>query len=410
MKLSLLLSAVPAVAALDLSNADIPANSKLGNRILSKARALDGNNNDYTWVAGYSIKFDKCVTSQDYYGGYFGNNNEGNMNYDGNYNSNNNNNNDNENMNNGYYYNQADMNRDNYNGMYEQRLVHFKLCPSNSCWQCKNGADYVVDMNEFITAAVQAKLSSQEYNCEHVRQNCWCDNAYSKDVCLSNCFKNANLDYCSTNNNENEFKLENSLECTKLNVDEQAMNTYYYKNRNNGQGDNGKIQYYVGPYCSANGKKILLGVFTEETCSYPAPKGTYEALNYGAKLPHSDKSLIDSGCISCKEPTETDNQNYWDQQDTDEVTDVCETLYGDSAKCEENLDIYVYRDNTACNFIHSLKSNTISLPSSGPAISATVFACFFALTTAFLGGMSVILFNRSRRTDVSLAGNGGEIA
>lgn len=50
---------------------------------------LEGNNDQsYTsWVAGYSIKFDRCVSSQNYYGGYFAGN-EGQNNGNGQYNYN----------------------------------------------------------------------------------------------------------------------------------------------------------------------------------------------------------------------------------------------------------------------------------------------------------------------------------
>ena len=79
-----LLSAAASVNAMELdTNVDIPATSRLGSRILSKARMLEGNNDQsYTsWVAGYSIKFDRCVSSQNYYGGYFAGN-DGQYNYD----------------------------------------------------------------------------------------------------------------------------------------------------------------------------------------------------------------------------------------------------------------------------------------------------------------------------------------
>ena len=40
----------------DVSNVQIEAESKTGNRVLSKARRLDGGD-EFTWVAGYSLKF-----------------------------------------------------------------------------------------------------------------------------------------------------------------------------------------------------------------------------------------------------------------------------------------------------------------------------------------------------------------
>ena len=52
---------------------DIAASSPLGNRILSAARLLENNNNNnnnFSWISGYSIRFEKCATSDEYYGGY----------------------------------------------------------------------------------------------------------------------------------------------------------------------------------------------------------------------------------------------------------------------------------------------------------------------------------------------------
>ena len=63
-----------ATASMQIDTSDIAASSKMGGRLLSKARALNNNNNnqDITWISGYSLKFEKCATSNDYYGGYFG--------------------------------------------------------------------------------------------------------------------------------------------------------------------------------------------------------------------------------------------------------------------------------------------------------------------------------------------------
>jgi hypothetical protein len=61
MKVSAIIAAIPAMAtAMELPSVAIEATSKAGSRILSKARRLDGDNdNSYaTWVAGYSLKFD----------------------------------------------------------------------------------------------------------------------------------------------------------------------------------------------------------------------------------------------------------------------------------------------------------------------------------------------------------------
>jgi len=433
--IALILTATPVVSGrknVDVSNTEIKADSKVGNRLLSKARRLDNNNGDevMTWVSGYSLKFHSCVASQDYYGGYFANNNQDNANQYNDYADGYNYNGNNQNYQGDYYQNEQ---RYDYQGMYEQRLVHFQLCPTNSCRRCKNGADYVVDMNEFVDAAVEARLTAEEYNCERVRENCYCDNAYSEEQCLYQCYKNSGFDYCveaeQQKQQDNGFDLQEVLECSQMDFDEEALETYNYQknyqraNKNQGQyyGEDWYNQqnqqndeFYVGPYCSANGKKILLGVFTEETCTFPAESGLYEALNYGASLPYSKKSLVDYSCISCKEPKDVDYQNYYDAQDEDDVTDVCARLYEEAGKCEENLGggsgYFPYRNNLGCNFIKTLKTPSVFSSIAPSSVPAKVFAGIFAATTVALGAFAALTYKRSRRQNVSLASESNMIA
>merc|ERR1712032_260683 len=129
--------------------------------------------------------------------------------------------------------------------------------------------------------------------------------------------------------------------------DQNGNNGQYYNQ--NGQ-NNGEMELFVGPYCSANGKQIYLGVFWDETCSLPAPDGTYEQFNYGQALPYASESLIEDGCLSCQERQDANND---DQEDEDEVLEVCELLYEDSGKCEQGLaDGVTYYPNTyACEFL-----------------------------------------------------------
>lgn len=52
-------------ASIDLDTGDIDASSELGSLIMSKARALEQNNQQYmSWVSGYSIKFQQCFVSR----------------------------------------------------------------------------------------------------------------------------------------------------------------------------------------------------------------------------------------------------------------------------------------------------------------------------------------------------------
>ena len=387
-------------AAIDLSTGDIAANSDLGRALLSKARSLGNNNNnnyDYSWVSNYSIKFQQCTATHNYYGGYFGGNN-------------------NQNKNNG--------NRNNYNGMYEQRLVHFKLCPSSSCDSCEGGADYVVDMNEFVNAYVESKLSAQEYNCERARENCYCQNGNDdQNNCEYYCYQNAGLDYCyqyqnnnnnGNNNNKNQFNLQEALECRKLEVNDDALQYYYYNQGNNYNNYNqynrdGKMEFFVGPYCANHGKKILLGVFMDETCSFAAPDGIYEKLNYGQKLPYSGESLVQNNCVSCAEPQDYNQQNNKDQNDADAITDVCQRLYEPAGKCEAGMSIS-YPNTMACDFIKTLPKISHWNIQPAKAISAKVLAGVFASTTALAAGLAVYLHNKIQQRNASNLSTYGEMA
>ncbi len=157
-----------ASVAIDSSSESIPSDSIVGQRLLSKARRLENNNNNNnqgsmeTWGSGYSLKFEKCATTSEYYGGYFGGGNGGQQ----------------QNGNNG--------NRANYNGLYEQRLVHFKLCPANTCGKgCSGGGDYVIDMNEYVRTYIEYQQELVQAKCEAAREACDCDGA--DDVDVSSC-------------------------------------------------------------------------------------------------------------------------------------------------------------------------------------------------------------------------------
>mmetsp|Transcript_23245 Transcript_23245/g.50367 ORF Transcript_23245/g.50367 Transcript_23245/m.50367 type:complete len:380 (+) Transcript_23245:132-1271(+) len=233
---------------------------------------------------------------------------------------------------------------------------------------------------------------------------------------------NRNSNNNNNNNNAVEFQLEDAMECTEMEVDEDALQYYYYNqggdsqqqynnanyyNQNNNQ--NQEMKLFVGPYCSANGKSIFLGTFMDETCSYPAPSGTYESFSYGAALPYSQESLVANSCLSCKEPQDADDQNDGDQDDEDEVLEVCERLYEDAGKCESGLaDGVTYYPNTyACTLIQSLKAPGKMNSTRSSIAASKVFAGLFAATTAVFAGVAYYLYHKSRRQNVHLSSNDG---
>lgn len=318
--------------------------------------------------------------------------------------------------------------------MYQQRLVHFKLCPSSSCSSCEGGADYVIDMNEYVNAYIESKMDAQEYNCERVRENCYCEDANDDEACEASCYYQAGLDYCGEQNQNNEngqqqFNLQDAVECRRLEIDDEALQYYMYQNgganqmnnmqyyQQGGQQNQQRMELFVGPYCSSNGKSIHLGVFMDETCSYDAPKGIYSKIT-GQSLPYSSESLIDSTCVSCKEPQDYDENNQGDQQDEDEVLEVCERLYQQSGKCEANLAAVnqqygVYPNTYGCEFIKGLKvsgKSRISFNQVQNAVTPKALAGVFAATTVIFGATAFYLGKKLQRSNVNLVSENGAIA
>jgi hypothetical protein len=166
---------------------DMPANSRAGSKLMSKAKVEhrglnDNGESDTTWITGYSIKYEGCASLIQIGGGENGGGGDG----DGSL-------------------------------LYTQNLVKFSLCPTgesdSSCSSCKGGAQYVVNMNEFVDAYTEMKLEEEEYACEMVRENCYCDNANDDDVCEAQCYVTAGLDYCVNYDGDEDFEIQRYLEC-----------------------------------------------------------------------------------------------------------------------------------------------------------------------------------------------------
>ena len=111
-------------------------------------------------------------------------------------------------------------NYQNYNdGMVKQSMVRFTLCTS-SCGSCSG--EYAVDMLEFLDAYTESKMDTLEYQCEMIRERCYCQNG-NWEQCFYDCYEQAEFDlygsdagvsYCLNQYYGKEaFALQNYLEC-----------------------------------------------------------------------------------------------------------------------------------------------------------------------------------------------------
>ena len=167
-----------AASASIVPNGDVPADSKLGLRMLSKATVVEParhleQERDVTFIANYSLRYIGCSSLVQV----------------------------------------AEEGGGEESMLYTRHLARFALCPTGSCSSCKNGGEYVVDMREFVDAYTEAKLNEKEYACEMIRENCYCDNANDDEVCENSCYAAEGMEECIEYEGEEEFEIQRFLEC-----------------------------------------------------------------------------------------------------------------------------------------------------------------------------------------------------
>jgi len=128
---------------------------------------------------------------------------------------------------------------------------------------------------------------------------------------------------------------------------------------------NDDLSLYIGPHCASDKTTLLLALFDDDECSNYV--GDQYDINTITNLDITSETLMqyyNGDCIACQQ-SELAFQEYDDgQEEDDSVTEVCETLYGEAAKCNIHLsgatsDSYqtteqAYGKYAVCNFIKSV--------------------------------------------------------
>jgi hypothetical protein len=278
-------------------------------------------------------------------------------------------------------------------GFTSDLLAKFKLCPSNSCNSCRNAGEYIVDMRELIEAYQEAKQQANEQVCESAQESCeyQCqnnNNGNDDQSCEYQCLSDQGLSYCADDEAEEGMDMNEIGECRALNEDDQNNNNGYY---------NSDYQiYYVGAYCTSKG--VFAGTFTDSACTNKAPRGTYEKLNYGYSLP--TEALVPKGCIGdCQATTDDDaNAAY--------ISEFCEDLYDQAAKCEKKVKNIQYQDNSGCELIHEIlpkMNNAFNQIAGKSSHAAAIWAWIFGISCVFLGGYIYLLHKRVIREKVDMS-------
>lgn len=354
-----------------VSSAAFTTDTPAGRELMAQARAL-GDYFDYSFVGQYSIKFQGCHHVQQWNSNNYNNNN------------NNNNNNNKNNKNNQNYKNE------NQVRIMTKRLVRFRLCPSDSCNSDRTSGcsakygDYIVDMNNFVTYYMNSLEEQKEQVCGPMADYCKevCSGS-EEENCNSDCYESGDASFCLETDmaEQNNFNVNGYLSCTKFK---------YNADKN--------VQYYIGPFCAAQGGEIHLGVFSDDTCTTRVEDGDSWFTNLmGFDLPFADDSLITSRCIKC---------GFTQSGGSVSNSENCAAIYQYSGKCETRMNIE-YPNESSCDYIEGIKIvredgviRTSSIrKSKGAAVAIGLFICLSVL----LAGYVFYLRTKLSRAQINLA-------
>ena len=283
----------------------------MGRSILQHARALDQNNNevDYDFIGEYSIKFQGCHHVSQW---------------------------------------NADVDDEDDVRIKTKRLVRFRLCPYDSCSSDKSAGctskygDYVVDMNTFVAYYLQAIQDDFDNICADIARQTVMPSVTMVEIPIvfRSVIKRYSMTMCLDGNDDNANNGFDPLDyaaCAQYNFgggrERRALD---------------QVEYYVGPYCAAQGGEIHLGLFTDDTCTTYAQNGESTFYSYASfELPYSDNSLVSTRCMACSVADQ-------DGDGQAEVSEVCQAIYGASGKCETKMSVD-YPNESACTYIEGIK-------------------------------------------------------
>ena len=241
----------------------------------------------------------------------------------------------------------------------------YRLCPSDNCESCDGGVfgRYVTELNDYLAYTVAEEETVMEYMCNNCQEQCD-ENGQNCSGCGKICYHLQNMEA------NGYIDASKYIQCQKLELNDGEEGRRLEDN----QADEEQLQLYIGPRCSHDGSRVLIGLFTDDECLEPYTDAQVQSVLQGElsyyKMAHTAGNT-GAYCLSCKESDE--DQNEADMADEDDVNEMCERVYDQSAKCESKYGLYGFVEKNredrdfenqienefmVCNFIESLLLNS----------------------------------------------------
>jgi len=276
----------------------------------------------------------------------------------------------------------------------QKKFIVFRLCPYNYCssdlsYGCNNNyGEYIIELDDYM-AIIKEEWSDNINNfCEY------CDGCYRRRLNADDdAYDDYNVDdaqddanYDDVQDDADDYVAQDDAQDDEQDDDndcDQMCTTYssVCTNRNKNDDDNqdqnnilectefeneNGVKRYIGPHCSSSGRSIVLGLFSDQYCTQVVGD-TYDAASFSG-LNFDTDSLTDYSpkqCIPCSAQSVPylDYEQQEDDDQNDNIIDLCTDLYYGSAKCNANfknkLNTYKSENQAAteqlvCNFITNI--------------------------------------------------------
>eukprot|EP00543_Licmophora_paradoxa_P002125 CAMPEP_0202443712 /NCGR_PEP_ID=MMETSP1360-20130828/2899_1 /ASSEMBLY_ACC=CAM_ASM_000848 /TAXON_ID=515479 /ORGANISM="Licmophora paradoxa, Strain CCMP2313" /LENGTH=392 /DNA_ID=CAMNT_0049059461 /DNA_START=41 /DNA_END=1219 /DNA_ORIENTATION=- len=303
-------------------------------------------------------------------------------------------------------------------GIVNMGLIRYFLCPSGYCsstYGCGTSSygEYVVEMNLFLESYTQWKEEALRQRCEEIQNACGCDG--DNDDCMYHCYYGNTDDFsyqanCVENEEEDNKDDEELYQCNRLEINDEEED-------GGRRLEQEEPEYFMGPYCGPDAYNIYMTLFEDEECSEPIygansiyynlagtamPYSLYSYYKYG--VGHvTTTGILKHECISCMQPKEQNDDD--DKEEEDELIELCEETYENSAKCESyGMGLY-YTTQSGCNYIAQLK-NYVTGYSSAFGVSTSTSGLSPFMVVGIVAGVAAIalaitMWLKNKRKDSS---------
>lgn len=225
----------------------------------------------------------------------------------------------------------------NQNACFEtQKFAVFRLCPlsssSSPCSHCNSGfGEYMIDLEVFLKATTQYYYYVQQSYCEQCYADCQSEtNANQEELNRKLAASTTTVDCstCVTSCSKYDQLHKSSQYIDAINY---VTCQYVYTDSSTG------VDYYAGPVCASNGKKIKIGVFQDSQCSKSTTLDVESILSIATSQTNVKltniilRKVYTNSCIACANDLEQQENGGQAAEDG-----VCKNLYDYSAKCEKS--------------------------------------------------------------------------